>query len=126
MVIELAGNLLQFLWPTVFLLFLGTVLVLPLAVFHSTRGLVAFVLWLFARILGLTLWVWSCLVALVLWGWAAVIIGLLLLGIGVFPVALLAACFKGHWDVFFQMLATFVVAIGANALTGAMFESLRE
>ena len=124
MVIELAGKLLPFLGLAVVCLFIGAVLVLPLYAFRRTRGFVALVLWLFTRVLGLTLWVWSLLVALVLWGWWAVVTGILLAGVGIVPVALLAACFEGHWGVFFQMLATTIVVIGANMLTGWMYERL--
>ena len=46
---------------------------------------------------GVVLWLGCLVVTFKLWGWLGIIIGLLLLGIGVVPIALIAAAFAKLW-----------------------------
>jgi hypothetical protein len=56
----------------------------------------------------------SLLVTLNLWGLTAAIIGLLFMGIGILPVALLACIFKGEWSIFFQLILQLALLIGCR------------
>jgi hypothetical protein len=94
--------------------FILLLIVLPLSIFRKCRGwcAVAFIYW--SYLCGLSLWMFSLLVTLNLWGLTAAIIGLLFMGIGVFPVALLACIFKGEWSILFQLLLQLALLIGCR------------
>ncbi|MGI8437322.1 MAG: hypothetical protein ACR2NX_10525 [Chthoniobacterales bacterium] len=77
---------------------------LPLAAFRETRGYSGVGFYIVSYVFGVTLWVWSFLTTYVLWGGIAVIIGLLMVGVGVLPIALLATAFKGMWSLFGELL----------------------
>jgi hypothetical protein len=87
---------------------------LPLSIFRKCRAWCAtpFVLW--SYLCGLSLWMFSLLVTLNLWGFVAAIIGLLFMGVGILPVALLACIFKGEWSIFFLMILQLVLLIGCR------------
>lgn len=87
----------------------------PTAFFRSTRGFSAVGLMLASYAFGFVVWVWSFLLVLDLWGMFGVVIGLLLAGIGIVPVAVLAALFHADWaslgDLVIMIAATFGVRI---------------
>jgi hypothetical protein len=61
-----------------------------------------------------------------LWGLGAIIFGLLCLGGGVVPMALLAIMFKGYWQEFFTVLvplvSTFVAWISSIPIASSNAE----
>ena len=87
---------------------------LPLSMFRKCRGwcAVAFIYW--SYLCGLSLWMFSLLVTLNLWGYVAAIVGLIIMGVGIVPVALLACIFKGEWSIFFQLILQFALLIGCR------------
>ena len=87
---------------------------LPLSIFRKCRGwcAVAFIYW--SYLCGLSLWMTSLLVTLNLWGFVAAIIGLIFMGVGILPVALLACIFKGEWSIFFQLILQLAFLIGCR------------
>lgn len=96
--------------------FLGLLLiVLPLSLFRRCRGWcgVVFIYW--SYLCGLILWMFSLLVTLNLWGIVAAIIGLILAGVGILPVAMLASLFKGEWSLLLQLILQFALLIGCRA-----------
>lgn len=86
----------------------------PLAFFKATRHVPGYGLLYWSYFAGATLWLASLLVTLALWGMFAVIIGLLIMGIGIFPVALLASAFSGEWQCFGNLLVSFVFMLAAR------------
>ena len=85
----------------------------PAAFFRATRGVSAVGFLCASYVFGLVLWVWSFLLVLDLWGMFAVVVGLLMVGIGIVPVAVLAALFHADWasvgDLAIMIGATFGV-----------------
>ena len=82
-----------------------TVLILaPLALFKRTRMFAGLGIFAVSYILGFTLWMWSLLLTYNLWGVFAVILGLFFLGVGIVPIALLAAVFNAQWSTLAQLL----------------------
>lgn len=78
---------------------LACVLVLaPTAFFRATRGFSAIGFLCASYAFGFVLWIWSLLLVLDLWGMFAVVVGLLMAGIGIVPVAILAALFHSDWE----------------------------
>ena len=89
---------------------------LPLSIFRKLRPWTGFGIFLSSYLFGTLLFAFSCLVALQLWGYVGLIIGLLLAGGGVVPVAFLAALFHGEWALLgFVVLGT-VLTFGTRLL----------
>lgn len=87
----------------------------PLALFRRTRGAAAAGLMIASYVFGAILWITALLLTYQLWGTLAVIIGLLILGVGIVPIALLAAIFSAEWwhlaDLVVLLLLTFGIRV---------------
>ncbi len=89
---------------------------LPLCIFRKTRPW-AGVGFVYASLLfGAMLFAYSCLFVVFAWGYGALAVGLILAGVGVVPVALLAAIFHGEWTVFWELLFGVVLTFGPRVL----------
>ncbi|OIR18979.1 hypothetical protein GALL_13230 [mine drainage metagenome] len=109
----------QYLTPWLFKIsWCGLVVVLlgllPLVASKETRGAGGLGIFFASYLFGATLWFWSMLITYTFWGWPALIIGLVIMGVGVLPIALLATAIKGEWGLFGQLLLIFVVTIGTR------------
>lgn len=97
-----------------------TFILLPLCIFRKTRPWAGAGFFFASFIFGMTLWVFSMEVCLDLWGVWAIVVGLLMLGAGVLPIAALAALFTGHWGILLGLIGwtavTFTCRIGGNYL----------
>lgn len=87
---------------------------LPLSIIRKFRPFCAVVFVYWSYLCGLCLWMTSLLLTISLWGYGAAIVGLLLGGVGVFPIAVLACMFKGEWSMFFQLIVQFVILVAAR------------
>lgn len=76
---------------------IAVLVLFPLAFIKRTRNLASNGLLLTSYIFGIDLWVWSLIITNHLWGILAVYIGLLILGVGIIPIAMLAILFNGLW-----------------------------
>lgn len=72
-------------------------LFLPLAIFHATRPTAAACFIASGWVFGITAWVSGFLTAYDYWGVAGVLVGICFAGIGVIPIAALAALLHGAW-----------------------------
>jgi len=77
----------------------------PLGFFKPTRTFGGMGIYITSYLLGLTLWVWSLILTYNLWGLFAVILGLFFAGVGIVPVAMLAALFNGQGSNLLILLA---------------------
>jgi hypothetical protein len=84
----------------------------PLALLTKTRGFAASAYLLSSYVFGAILWIWALLLTFDLWGMFAVIIGILFLGIGIIPVALLAVIFHAEWSSLGDLTIMIVVTFG--------------
>ncbi len=100
-------------WVVLVLAVLG---LLPLCVSKETRGVGGLGLTFVSYVFGATLWFWSLLITYTLWGWVALIIGLVIAGVGVLPIALLATAIKGEWTVFGELLFLMVATFGTRGM----------
>ena len=89
-------------------------ILLFLALVPAARGFSGLVIFLSSYIFGLVTWLLGFILAYALWGLWAVILGVLLFGGGVVPVALLATIFKGMWEAFFTLIALTVLTFGSR------------
>lgn len=88
---------------------------IPLAIWRKTRGAAGVGLMVTSYIFGLTTWLLGAAVTFGSFGWLGLIIGLLVFGVGVVPLAIIGAIFKfddgGMAMVLFVMAA---VTLGAR------------
>ena len=89
---------------------------LPLAVFKKTRLFSGGTMFLLSYLFGLALWIYSAIGAYLLWGWFGLIVGVLLMGVGVFPVALLVSMFSGEWLFFWNLVFGLITTFGIRFL----------
>ena len=80
-----------------------------LSFFRKGRGIGGLGLVLSSYVIGFSLWVWSLIVAYALAGVFWIIVGLLFVGIGVIPIAMVAAALNAQWSVAGQMLIGIIV-----------------
>ncbi len=95
-----------------------TVFVLPVLVLLSalktTRRFAGQTLVFSSYFYGATLWIWSFFYTLHTWGWLAVIIGVFMAGVGIVPIAILAALFHGAWATIGQLLLGLLLTFGTR------------
>jgi len=94
-----------------------------LAFFRKGRGLGGLGLCLSSYVIGFSLWVWSLIVAYSLAGVFWIIVGLLFAGLGVIPIAMVAAALKAQWSIAGQMLLGLVVVLALRAIGIFLVES---
>lgn len=114
-------------WFTVLTYFSFVIVVfilLPLAIPKKTRGFSSLALFIASYVFGATLWMEGLLLTMFIWGGIAVFIGLILMGIGVVPIAMLATLLNGEWWSLFELvmltIMTFACRAGANSLAASL------
>ena len=105
------------------LLIVIDILLLLVALIPSARGTAGMIILFSTYIYGLSAWIYGLAVTLALWGWLAVIIGVVLGGVGVVPIGLLASMFTGHWEMFWPLLLTSVLTYGAGIIGSLLLGS---
>jgi hypothetical protein len=89
----------------------------PLSFFSKTRAFAAMGFLISSFVFGVILWILSLLLTLELWGMLAAIIGIVLMGIGIVPVALLAALFHADWSSIGSLAMLIVATFGVRMLS---------
>jgi hypothetical protein len=84
--------------------------------FRRTRAFAGGGIYLASYVFGITLWVWSLLISYTLWGIGGVLIGLILAGIGIVPIAILASLFHGLWSICNQLFLVTAITFGTRFL----------
>ena len=96
--------------------FLALLPLIVLTLLPSTRGLAAIGLLGCSYVFGASAWMFSLVVAYTYWGSFAVVLGIFILGVGVVPIAALAALFNGAWVHLGSILLGVALAFGLRAL----------
>jgi hypothetical protein len=91
-------------------------LLLPLAIFRKTRAISAIGFQIASYSFGASLWFYGLLVTYVFWGVMGVFVGLVLLGVGVVPVAAVAAIIHAEWDALGQIALGVFLTFGSRFL----------
>jgi len=91
-IIEFSFNAYTWLLPFAWIA-LGVIILilLPLAIFKRTRKFSGTVIFFASYLFGITTWFLGAVITLSTWGWVALIIGLLIAGVGVVPIGILAS-----------------------------------
>lgn len=93
-----SAHLLPWMIGASFFTFCALLLVaLPLSFFRGPRPIIGVTVYLSSYLFGATVWMNALLLTLSIWGVGAVVVGLLLGGIGVVPIAILATLFHAQW-----------------------------
>lgn len=90
---------------------------LPACLIPRARSFASIGLLLASFVFGFLLWIWAFIVTLVMWGWIGVVIGLLIAGIGIIPVAFFALLFHGEWQGLGNLIYMLFFALGARILS---------
>lgn len=98
------------------ILLIINLLALLVAIVPKARAVSGLVIYISSYVYGLGTWIFGLAVTLALWGWVAVIIGLLLGGVGVVPIGMLAAIFNGHWGIFWTLFISLALTYGARVI----------
>jgi hypothetical protein len=98
-----------------FLAFLCSVLPLPiLAIFRRTRRAAGLAYMACSFVFGGTLWIISAMTVYESWGLGALIVGLMIIGVGVVPMTLIIFAISSQWFLFGEVLLILLVAIGVR------------
>lgn len=109
-------------WITGILLALNLIALL-VAISRKARGVVGIFIYISSYIYGLQTWLAGFAVTLVFWGWFAVIVGVIMGGVGVVPIGMLAAIFHSRWDIFLLLLFDLILTYGSRVTGAVLAES---
>jgi hypothetical protein len=106
----------RFLNPASGFVFILDLLILPFALSRRLRPLVGTALLFSSYLFGAVLWAFSALVTYSLWGFFGLFIGLIWLGVGVVPIAVIAGALHREWFLVFVILGELVMVFGCRVL----------
>lgn len=89
-------------------------LLLPLSVFRRVRVFAGSTIWFSSYVFGLIAWMFSFVITYGLWGLFGVLVGMMLAGVGVVPLAMIAAALNGYWLVVVEVLVLALITYGAR------------
>lgn len=107
-----------------FALAVGVLVLVPMSFIRRTRDCSSVGLFIVATIIAIALWVWSAVHLQHLWGTTGVVVGVLIGGVGVIPLAFIALLGDGEWADCVHFLAV-LAAIIAAAVYGVIISSRR-
>ncbi len=109
-------------WLAGILLVINLLLLLA-AIIPKARGIVGLIIFISSFVYGLGTWIFGLAVTLALWGWLAVIIGVLLGGVGVVPIGMLSAIFHGEWGLLWTLIINIVLTYGTRVIGRTLVDS---
>jgi hypothetical protein len=95
---------------------------------RPSRRVCGYALYLSSFAIGLDVWFWSLTVVLHLWGIVWVVIGLVLAGVGVVPMAIIATLLHGEWLILGYLVINLIIVFlcrlaGASMIASAKLRS---
>ncbi len=88
------------------------IVLLPLSFINRIKLGVGYAILIISYYFGVLLWMLSLLVTYNIWGIVALIIGLLIMGIGILPIAIIASIFNGEWIILASLLGNTLLVFG--------------
>ena len=82
---------------------------IPMAFFRRTKEFSGKAFFLSSYFYGALLWLGCLVITFKLWGWFGIVIGLILLGIGLVPIAIIATIIAGLWGIVLHIAALIVI-----------------
>lgn len=105
------------------ILLIINIIALVISAIPNARGASGILIYISSYIYGLGTWIFGLAVTLTLWGWVAVLIGVLMGGIGVVPIGMLAAIFHGQWGIFWTLLINLALTYSARIIGAVLISS---
>jgi hypothetical protein len=96
-------------------LVLLVVVLLPLSAIRKCRSIAAAGILIISYIFGVTVWMEGLLLTYSLWGTFALVVGLMMMGVGVVPMAMLATLFHGQWANLAELFVMALLTFGSRA-----------
>ncbi|WP_337661104.1 hypothetical protein [Erythrobacter sp. Alg231-14] len=118
--LEWASSLFGIAFLTCLLVFL------PLSIIPRTRGFSGNGLYLTSYLFGAILWVLSMAFVYLEWGLFPVILGLILGGVGVVPIAMIATIVEGQWAILGNLVVLIGLTIGLRIFGYWLIEKAAE
>jgi hypothetical protein len=88
----------------------------PLCIFRKTRPWAGIGFAYASLVFGLELWAYSCLFVVYKWGYVGLGIGLLFAGVGVVPMAFVAAILHAEWSALLEIVLGLCLTFGTRYL----------
>ena len=88
----------------------------PLSLIPPARALAAIGFRIASYVFGVISWCFGLVVTYVIWGMKGVVIGLMIAGVGVVPLAMLATLLRGYWQILIELVILIVLTFGLRAL----------
>jgi len=118
-----------FPWGTIIFLITiaaDTIILLPLSIARKTREIGLLGLFASSYLFGLLLWAWSFLIVYSVWGWIAIIIGFLIAGVGIVPIAVIALILNSYWTTLLQLGILIAITFGIRIIVSYAAEKSEE
>jgi hypothetical protein len=103
-----------FSWIIAIWVILMPIVVGALSCWGKTRELAATISLISSFCFGVFVWMWALLITLSSWGIWAVLLGLMMFGFGVVPMALLASLLQKDWSIFVQLVCLAALSVGTQ------------
>lgn len=114
--------ILEWTVPAFLITLLISLVLLAFSLIPSLRGFSAVGIMYASLVFGAVLWIWGMSYTYMAWGLLGVMIGLIFLGVGVVPVAMLAAVVDGDWNTLGLFFVAIVVTFGSRGLANWLAE----
>ena len=119
----------EYLLPTfqmisVYVFLILLIICLPLSFVKQFRKGMYYIFNYSSYVFGFTVWMWGYLLCLIIWGFWAVFVGLMVMGVGVVPIAILACMFKGEWGVILELIILIFLTFGSRAYAFRLQEKM--
>lgn len=105
------------------LLAIDIVILLPLSVVRGLRSLTGGGIFFSSYLFGIATWLLGFAITYNAWGWFGVLLGVMFLGVGVVPLAILACVLHGAWETAAVVVLFAVITFGARLVGYAIGES---
>ena len=92
------------------------IIALPISFFRKARVLSGNTILYSSWVFGLQLWLSGLMLTWQIWGLGVALLGILFLGVGVVPIAMLATLFNGKWIELLQLILSIVLVFGSRLL----------
>ncbi len=113
---EISVWILEWTAPAFLITLLVSLCLLAVSLIPPFRGFSAIGMTYASLVFGVVLWIWGMSYTYMAWGLLGVVVGLVLLGVGVVPVAMVAALIEGDWKTLGLFVVAVVITFGSRGL----------
>jgi hypothetical protein len=123
---EFSVWVLEWTVPAFLVTLLISLVLLAFSLIPPVRGFCAIGIMYASFVLGAVLWIWGLSYTYIVWGLLGVMVGLMFLGVGVVPVAMVAALVNADWGNLGFFFVAVVLTFGSRGLAHWLGEKADE